>query len=110
MCRYGDLELQLKASQGEVEQMQALTDQLHASLEQVTFVSLSLCLQEQVGDGSWTRQETGLKKAMATELETLTSQTKAMQSELLSLSGVAFRQCARESVCLFEQLQACPDN
>jgi hypothetical protein len=101
VCRYGDLESQLKASQGEVEQMQALTDQLHASLEQVAFVSLSLYLQEQVGDVSWTRQETGLKKAMATELVTLTSKTKAMQSELLSLSGVAFRQCARESVCLF---------
>ena len=42
VCRYGDLELQLKASQGEVEQMQALTDQLHASLEQVACVYLSL--------------------------------------------------------------------
>jgi hypothetical protein len=42
VCRYGDLESQLKASQGEVEQMQALTDQLHASLEQVACVYLSL--------------------------------------------------------------------
>ena len=36
--RYGDLESQLKASQSEVQQMQSLTDQLHASLEQVTFL------------------------------------------------------------------------